>query len=440
MPGQGLQNIPLRIPERWDAAWFASFVRDVLALADARNVIEGPGIEITGNSDVAATFSTSDDLQQLKDQNYIVAEPSAFLANERILAGQNGVVSIDDDGAGGDITVGIETHGIGAIQLRQSVATAVMGNPTNVPANLDDIAAASNDTVLRRVSDALDFGQLTVGMAPNDLWTYAKLQNVSATARILGRKTASAGDVEECTLSDILDFLGSAAQGDILYRGASGWAYLPPDTNGYVLTTHGAAADPTWEPSGGVGSSPWTNIVTQSFAVNTTGFTSNGSGTWGITGGELVQSVNNTNGPVFYYTTAVPYAAVRMQCDVYFTSAGAGSTQAIGFWMGPASPASTPTNSAALWLRNDSGTKTFKCELFGGSVFTSIANAFTLDAYHALEVVIVGVRHIVYLDGVVLASYIVTDTTLTGYERFGLFAYGGLAKFKNFTVDVGLSP
>lgn len=41
-------------------------------------------------------------------------------------------------------------------------------------------------------------------------------------------------------------FLSGQTQGDILYRGASGWVRLPAGTNGDVLTTHGAGADPSW--------------------------------------------------------------------------------------------------------------------------------------------------------------------------------------------------
>jgi hypothetical protein len=88
----------------------------------------------------------------------------------------------------------------------------------------------------------------------NDAVTYAKLQNVSATSRILGRKTAAAGDTEECTLSEILDFVGSAAQGDILYRGASTWTRLAAGTNGHYLQTKGSGANPEWAAvSGGSG-------------------------------------------------------------------------------------------------------------------------------------------------------------------------------------------
>lgn len=101
------------------------------------------------------------------------------------------------------------------------------------------------------VSDG-DKGDITVSASgatwtiDNDAVTYAKLQNISATSRILGRKTAAAGDAEECTLSEILDFVGSAAQGDILYRGASTWTRLAAGTSGHYLKTLGSGANPEW--------------------------------------------------------------------------------------------------------------------------------------------------------------------------------------------------
>jgi len=81
----------------------------------------------------------------------------------------------------------------------------------------------------------------------NDAVTYAKMQNVSATSRALGRKTAGAGNTEELTLSELLDFIGSAAQGDILYRDVSAWARLAAGTSGKFLKTLGAGANPAYE-------------------------------------------------------------------------------------------------------------------------------------------------------------------------------------------------
>jgi hypothetical protein len=98
-------------------------------------------------------------------------------------------------------------------------------------------------------------GSFAVTIA-NDAVTYAKMQNVSATARILGRKTAGAGDTEECTMSEVLDFI-STTRGAILYRGASGWTALAPGTSTYVLTSNGTGADPSWQAaSGGGATSP----------------------------------------------------------------------------------------------------------------------------------------------------------------------------------------
>jgi hypothetical protein len=93
----------------------------------------------------------------------------------------------------------------------------------------------------------IDNNAITTAKLLNDAVTYDKMQNVSATSRILGRKTAAAGDTEECTLSEVLDFIGSAAQGDILYRGASAWARLAAGTNGQFLKTLGAGANPAWD-------------------------------------------------------------------------------------------------------------------------------------------------------------------------------------------------
>jgi Repeat of unknown function (DUF5907) len=87
----------------------------------------------------------------------------------------------------------------------------------------------------------------------NNAVTYAKLQDVTATARIIGRKTAAAGDPEECTLSEIMDFVGSAAQGDILYRGASTWTRLGAGTSGQFLKTQGTSANPIWATLAGGG-------------------------------------------------------------------------------------------------------------------------------------------------------------------------------------------
>lgn len=96
----------------------------------------------------------------------------------------------------------------------------------------------------------------------------SKGQTLSATSRILGRKSAGAGVVEECTLSEILDFISSAAQGDILYRDSSAWARLGAGTSGQFLKTQGAAANPVW--ANGSGATIGTVVDTSTGATSYT--------------------------------------------------------------------------------------------------------------------------------------------------------------------------
>ena len=80
----------------------------------------------------------------------------------------------------------------------------------------------------------------------NDTITYAMIQNITATQRLLGRNTAGAGDTEEVTASQLLDWV-STTRGVLLYRGAATWAALSPGTAGFVLTSNGAGADPSYQ-------------------------------------------------------------------------------------------------------------------------------------------------------------------------------------------------
>jgi hypothetical protein len=140
----------------------------------------------------------------------------------------------------------------------------------------------------------------SVVQAKDDGITYAKMQNVSATSRIIGRKTAAAGDPEECTLSEVLDFVGSAAQGDILYRGAATWARLGAGTSGHYLKTQGAGANPTWAAvastptfqgcrltytlgNQSISNNSWTSLAFNSESYDTDGFHDNSTNNSRIT-------------------------------------------------------------------------------------------------------------------------------------------------------------
>lgn len=145
---------------------------------------------------------------------------------------------------------------------------------------ITDLAIADGGTGASTASaarDNLGLGDLavldTVGTSQIDAAavTYAKLQNVSATSRVLGRRTAGAGTIEELTLSQVLDLIGSAAQGDLLYRGSSGWARLAAGTSGQFLKTQGASADPVWANAAGSGGILGGAVATSGSVITCTG-------------------------------------------------------------------------------------------------------------------------------------------------------------------------
>lgn len=118
------------------------------------------------------------------------------------------------------------------------------GNPTPYFQQL--LQKLSSSTALTNTNGVLGLADKAV--------TYAKIQDITATKRVLGRNTALAGVTEEVTLSQLLDWIGTPTRGDVLYRGATTWSRLPAGTAGQVLTTQGAVADPTWTtPSAGGG-------------------------------------------------------------------------------------------------------------------------------------------------------------------------------------------
>jgi len=111
---------------------------------------------------------------------------------------------------------------LGAANFRQSAGLSIVGNGTNSTANVADITAGSPNQVLA--------------------------SNSGGTA------------VAFESLSTLIDGALGSTQGDIIYRGASAWSVLAPGTSGQLLSSGGAAANPSWITASGTGTV--TNIVT----------------------------------------------------------------------------------------------------------------------------------------------------------------------------------
>jgi len=148
--------------------------RDTAGAGDAEELTVGGGLEFTGSGGV---------------------QRSALTGDVTASAGNNATT--------------IANNAVSNAKLRDSAALSVIGNSTNASADPADIAAANDGEVLRRSGTSLGFGTIATAGIANDAITYAKIQNVSATDRLLGRDTAGAGDTEELTVGGGLEFTGS---------------------------------------------------------------------------------------------------------------------------------------------------------------------------------------------------------------------------------------
>lgn len=156
MPGRGIQDLALnRIPAKWDPVWFGRFIREVMALGDARNSI-GVGLDISGQPNEVATYSLSTDFLALLSQSFVVAQPSGFLNFERTLAGDEGV-HVVDGGPNANITVKLIDVGVNLGKLQQVGAWAVLANPTNALGNVQSVQASVNGDVFTLQGGVLGF-------------------------------------------------------------------------------------------------------------------------------------------------------------------------------------------------------------------------------------------------------------------------------------------
>lgn len=187
--------------------------------------------------------------------NTVKANPTAGATTPSDLAvGANSVVG---RAAAGDIVAAqvatgqIANDAVDNTKAANMAANTVKANATAGATDPADLSVGTN-SVVGRVAGNIVAAQVATGQVADDAITYAKIQNVSATQRALGRNTGGAGDTEEVTATQLLDWIG-ATRGSILYRGAAGWAILSPGTATHVLTSNGAGADPSYQPGGGGG-------------------------------------------------------------------------------------------------------------------------------------------------------------------------------------------
>jgi len=127
-----------------------------------------------------------------------------------------------------------------AAEAAQAAAEAAQAAAELAASQSQEGTIADNAVTNAKMADnAVNTAEIVNGAVTN-----AKLADMGNNL-IKARKTASTGVPEDCTLSQVLDFL-TVTRGSIFYRGSSSWLGLGPGTAGQVLQTNGAGADPSW--------------------------------------------------------------------------------------------------------------------------------------------------------------------------------------------------
>ncbi len=165
----------------------------------------------------------------------------------------------------------------GALTLTHNATSLILPTSANINTVAGDTALFSSDSVgnwrcldYQRVDGtALTIGTnqiVTASITDNNV-TLAKLATQAASS-ILANITGGAAVPTAASLTAVLDLIGSAAQGDILYRGAASWARLGAGTAGQSLQTNGAGANPSWVAVAGGGKLVSRAYVEYSASVN----------------------------------------------------------------------------------------------------------------------------------------------------------------------------
>lgn len=226
-------------------------------LTSERVLTAGTGISLT-DLGAGSTLTIASTIADLSAVPFITVSASGSLSNERTLAGA-GAITVTDNTT--TIDVGLNINGLTADTSPDGAADYVVTY---------DASALTNKKVLLNnlpggVSDG-DKGDITVSSSgtvwtiDNSTVTYAKMQNVSATDKILGRSTAGSGVVEEITCTStartLLDDTSTSAmrttlglaigtdvqayaaeladlklQWSVATAGSGSWLHLHEDTN-----------------------------------------------------------------------------------------------------------------------------------------------------------------------------------------------------------------
>lgn len=181
---------------------------------DAANSVWEPGAGGSSAAPASATYVTLTANAALTAEAVLgsavimagiaAARPAAGTAGRLYYATDTDTLSRDNGVSWDDLTIDWG-------QITGEPTTLAGYGITDAASDAELAAHEADTTAVHGIANTADLST----NIPNDSITYAKIQNVSATSRILGRTTAGAGDVEELTPSQargVLDVLQPVAE------------------------------------------------------------------------------------------------------------------------------------------------------------------------------------------------------------------------------------
>ena len=201
----------------------------------------------SGAVDQDALASNSVGTGEIKDKNVTFGKLQDIPTQTLVGRATIGTGTAENIGLSSDFGIDPATF---ELYLTNRTGNSIVGRSASTAGAPADIAATADGQVLRRASGVLGFGTVATDGIANDAITYAKIQNVSATDRLLGRSSAGAGDIEEivCTAfaRGFLDDVDAAAARSTIGAAATSHTHAASDvsaagSSGQVMFNSGGA-------------------------------------------------------------------------------------------------------------------------------------------------------------------------------------------------------
>jgi len=214
-------NITLPVPgaESSRGEWGETVNDAFQSLDDA--IVAKTGGTFTGAVTIpSAVINTDISGTAIKDEDNMSSDSATHLATQQSI---KAYVDSQTHEAG-DVTSVVAGSGLTGGGITGDVTLNVIGG-TGITANADDIAHTAH------TGDVTGATALTIA---DDAVTYAKMQNVTATNRILGRDSSGAGVVEEITPANLVTMLGIESGATADQTGAQIKALYEAESNAFT--------------------------------------------------------------------------------------------------------------------------------------------------------------------------------------------------------------